>query len=481
MFRYEDMVYMNWAQEAEQKTAEGLNRPLVVRDAATGTLKVNFGRETLSILTETKHLRKNFPDRDVPKKARDLFVRFADLRNYNNSLEQMITLYNYLKTDMETEEFRLVSDEVAAIDKNLHAAEHSLTWNSGDLWDYIEELRRTVLDLNTRVKQAQENAVKIEDEINRWAELPLFKRVDEKGKPSLLDLGMREKNKEKRYQEIREAVQVIQGLVAENEKFYKIVKGGERLQKRWRSYLQFLDYLISDGLLITIACSVGYLLDQTDVRSDIEPLFQVHLELCDPNVISRPSLDKSIVNNFYDLMMGIVDDIFHMAALVPRIAHLEAGKPDNYLDIVNNHEELGGLRKMFMSRVELVIRQANANRVTYMEYSYLWTESIKEYMFYFLGWSRMLTEDEINMLEEDEKSVKKVPPVLAQFKERIDHYERIHDQADKIKPIKIFEKWFSADIRPFKQVIRLLQELHYLFSLGSAQHHQEVELGLQEV
>ena len=86
--RYEDMVYTNWALAAEQRTSEGLNRPLVVRDSTNGTLKVNFGKETLETLMETKNLKKDFPRRDVPKKAREIFKRFSDFRNYNNSLEQ---------------------------------------------------------------------------------------------------------------------------------------------------------------------------------------------------------------------------------------------------------------------------------------------------------------------------------------------------------------------------------------------------------
>ena len=452
--RYEEMVYNNWALAAEQQTSESLNRPLIVRDSKTGMLKVNFGKETLAILMETKHLKKDFPSRNVPKKASEVFQRFSDFRNYNNSLEQMVALYNYLKSDTVRCEFALISDDVARLDKELQAAEHSLTWNSGDMWEYIEGLRTTALDINTRVKKSQENIVKIDGEINRWAEIPLFKRVITKeGEPEgLLDLDTREAKKNQRYTEIDQAVVKIKALLVENETLFKVKEGGLRLFPRWRKYLQYIDYMISDGLLITIACSIGYLLDQTDATNDIEPLFAVSLELNEPDVIFRPSLDKAIVDNFYDLMVSIVADIFHMAKLVPRVALLE-GTDNNYLGVVSDHEELGGLRKLFMSRVELVIEQANADRLTYISYSYLWTESRQEYMYYFLNFSRQITEDEIAQLEEDEKSVKRVYPVLAQFKEMIDHYEAIHDGAmEKIEKVKTFEKWFKADASPFKHV-----------------------------
>ena len=58
---------------------------------------MNFGRDTLAILNEVKHLSKDFPKRGVPEKAKEVFRRFDDLRNYNNSLEQVDSDLNFLK------------------------------------------------------------------------------------------------------------------------------------------------------------------------------------------------------------------------------------------------------------------------------------------------------------------------------------------------------------------------------------------------
>ena len=55
---------------------------------------MNFGHDTLAILNEVKHLSKDFPKRDVPEKAKEVFRRFDDLRNYNNSLEQVDMTHN---------------------------------------------------------------------------------------------------------------------------------------------------------------------------------------------------------------------------------------------------------------------------------------------------------------------------------------------------------------------------------------------------
>merc|ERR1711952_436138 len=77
----------------------------------------------------------------------------------------MVALYNYFKTDLEKCEYKLISDEVDKIDRDLEAAEKTLTWNSENMWDYVEGLRLAALDLNTRVKQAQANVVKIKKDL----------------------------------------------------------------------------------------------------------------------------------------------------------------------------------------------------------------------------------------------------------------------------------------------------------------------------
>ena len=63
-------------------------------------------------------------------------------------------------------------------------------------------------------------------------------------------------------------------------------------------------------------------------------------------------------------------------------------------------------------------------------------------MHYFLTYSRQLTPDEIESLEEDEKAVKKQYPSLDQFKEQIDTYENLHDNLKNIDNIKIYQAGF---------------------------------------
>ena len=363
---FEENVYLTWALAAEKKTEAGLRRPLLIRDSKNKTLKVNFGKEIIDILSEVRNLRKDFPERAVPQKAGEIFRRFEDYRKYNNSLEQLVYLYNFIKLNILPEELKLIERELEDIDNELHAAENELTWKSENIWDYIDNLRKKVFKLNKRVKKAQVNLVKIEELIYQWHEIPLFGRIqDSSKKDKLLNLAEREEKKSQRYEEIKKCSDEIQELLRENEKLFLIDVCVKRNSRRWRSYLGYVDEIVQHGLLEMVASSVGYLLTETDKDNDITPLFTVNLELFDPDIIFKPSLDKTIHQNFFDTTCSIIDDVFNMVTLVPRIA-LPQDDPDSFLDIALENEELADMKKTLITRIETVIDEANTEKESHM-------------------------------------------------------------------------------------------------------------------
>ena len=208
--------------------------------------------------------------------------------------------------------------------------------------------------------------------------------------------------------------------------------------------------------------SLGYLVDETDRKRDIKPLFEASMELCEPDIIFRPSLDTKMQNNFYDICLGLVQDIFHMGALVPRVANSVDSK--DYLGTVTFHPELVGLKDQFILNVKLVMERANTKMATYLEYSYLWTESRHDTMYFFLNFGRQLTDEELQLLDEDESQVKKADPTLIQFKERIDRYEAVYEKVKEIDTSKVFNSWFRADMTPFKLALQnCVKKWSYLY------------------
>ncbi|MFO0005848.1 MAG: hypothetical protein ACK559_32455, partial [bacterium] len=112
-------------------------------------------------------------------------------------------------------------------------------------------------------------------QITAWESIPLFERMNEPKQEPLLNLRDKEENKSRRYAEIEQAKQKIKAFVDENEVLFKVT---DPENKHWLAYLKYLDQMITDGLLRTIAVSLGYLLDETDNKKNVAPLFDAKLE-----------------------------------------------------------------------------------------------------------------------------------------------------------------------------------------------------------
>ena len=221
----------------------------------------------MEILVEVKILKKDFPEKEIPRGAKDIFERFDKFRQYNNTLEKMVDLYNYLRLQTIPEEFKLIEDEIAEIDNDLQPAENTLTWHATEIKDYVNGLRRKVEKLNERVKKSKVNLVKIEELINKWAESPMYTRKGHGVEP-LFNLEEMETFKAERYKNISACNQEIELLLAESADQFLIGKKLKVTSRRWRSYLRHVDKIIYGSLLLTIASSIGYLLDQTDINKE---------------------------------------------------------------------------------------------------------------------------------------------------------------------------------------------------------------------
>ena len=384
---YEDEVYDSWTLRIDKTILDKLDQPLLVRDPKDKTIKVNFAPGILATLKEVKHVKNEFPQRLVPETAQKLFEKFDDFRFWNNTLNKIVELYNYLKTDTSDKEYRLFEAEVTKIDRKMVAAEKSITWNCDDISDYIERLRHDVTELNERVRQSQDNIIEIYHQISQWEERALFIReVDGK---KLLNIRDREASRQARYDEITQAGKRITELVAENESLFEVDLDNEKTKKAWSVYLRHLDNIVTDSLLNTVAFSLGYLLDETDVIKRPSPLFSTRLELSQPDIEFRPSLDKKIVDNFFDQTISLVEDIMNMASFVPRVS-IQKNVGPNYMETIRKHPELKRLKDDFINRLETVTNKANDKKDSFLEYSHLWTESRQENLYFFLNYSRQV-------------------------------------------------------------------------------------------
>ncbi|CAK8683563.1 unnamed protein product [Clavelina lepadiformis] len=456
LLSFEDGTFRKWCSAAEKMADFNLDQPLLKRDHHTDTIAVNFNPELASVLREVKYLSA-LEEQGIPAKAASIYEKHDTLWQFRANLEVTSTLYNKIRDTVLEVERPLVSKSLQDIDSRLKKGEDGSQMWSGETntWDYIRACRNAVQDLESRVQKAKDNVTRIQSIMDKWSEVPLFTRKEDK-KDVLLQLDDREERLSKRYVSIHEDGLVIHNLIEENIKHFQADSDSDA----WREYLNYIDESVIDGLFSAMQCSLRYLVNNTDNSQHPPPLLEARLILNAPDVSFDPPLEFEMNDGFYDLVESLVTDIYGMGTLVERVA-THKGLP-HYVQNMEGMLELSNMKSEIMDRTQNVIESAMDYRAAFDKYAYLWLDDRKEFMRQFLLYNHVLTAEEIEA--HAETGVPESPPTLEQFRRQIDAYEASYNEVLQLPEKRIFSSWFRVDIRPFQQaLLNIIKRWSYMF------------------
>uniref|UniRef100_A0A674EYS7 Dynein axonemal heavy chain 17 n=1 Tax=Salmo trutta TaxID=8032 RepID=A0A674EYS7_SALTR len=220
----------------------------------------------------------------------------------------------------------------------------------------------------------------------------------------------------------------------ENKKLF----GADENTDSWMAYVDYIDDKVLDGFYKVVDVSLKFL-------SSINPLFEVRFELEDGDTSFYPSLVYGISDGFYDLVESLIQDVYKVSELVPRISMTNRTCYDVELDEMS---ELSDMRENVLNQVVGAMKEAQEYRDVLYKYAYLWQDDRDDFMEQFLLYSKVLTPEEIEAHGED--SVPKNPPTLKDFKEEIDTYEKLYKEVSNLENSQVLQHWLQIDIRPFK-------------------------------
>ncbi|XP_058960986.2 dynein beta chain, ciliary-like [Pocillopora verrucosa] len=461
---YEEKVYVDWTHDVGSISQGNLDKPLVIRDPNTKLIKVNFDPQLVAVLREVRYLEtaQNETLENIPESATNIYSRNETFHKFLSNLDLTVAWYNKVRETLLDVEFPLVEGQLQEIDGQLQQAETTLNWNSEGAWEYIEKTRDMVHDLEKRVQAAKNNVESMGQLMTKWCEAPLYERKEGK-KEGLLNLEDSEANLNKRYTLIQQAGEKIHELMKNNLELFK----ADASSDIWRAYVDYLDDMVLDGFFNCIHCSLNYLLENTDPKHNTTGLFEAKLELQQPEMVFIPSLDFGVSDGFYELVEGIVNDVYKMASLVKRLA--EHNGSEHYQNDVEDMLDLSEMRQDLMDRVTGIMNKANEYRSSFDAFAYLWLDDRNEFMRQFLLYNHVLTAEEIEAHAEE--GVPESPPTLGQFKEQIDTYEKLYAEVDEVEGTKIFDTWFRVDAKPFKQaLLNIIKRWSYMFKQHLIDH-----------
>ncbi|XP_045680245.1 dynein axonemal heavy chain 9 isoform X1 [Phyllostomus hastatus] len=451
--RYETRLYEDWCQTVSEKSQYNLSRPLLKRDPETKQITVNFNPQLVSVLKEMSYLQLR-QMKHIPETAAAMFSSREFYRQLVARLELMANWYNKVMKTLLEVEFPLVEKELQNIDLRLRAAEETLNWKTDGIWDYVVEMTDSIHDLEQRIQKTKGNVKEIQNIMKTWVS-PLFKRKDGR-KECLLSMDDQQDRMEKYYSYIRDSGLKIHTLVQENLGLFS----ADPASNIWKTYINYIDDMLQDGFFLAIECSLQYLLENTECKPGLNPIFEAQLSLAIPELVFSPSLESGLKGSFYDMVEGLVTSIFRIASLVPRLSPQNSA-PHYQIDM-EAVDDLARMRSTLMDRVQGMMALCCSYRNTFSQYSYLYVEDRKEILAQFLLYGHVLTPEEIEAHEED--GIPENPPLLHQFKAQIDSYEKLYEDVCRLEPIKVFDCWMRIDVRPFKaSLLNLIKRWSLLF------------------
>ncbi|NWT02283.1 DYH9 protein, partial [Mionectes macconnelli] len=438
--RYQDKLYLDWSQTVSEKSQYNLTQPLIRRDPETKLITVNFDPQLVSVLREVSYLSGSRAGA-IPATAAGIYSSRESYRQLVANLELMGNRYNKVLTTVLEVEYPLVQGQLQELDVKLKEAEETLTWQMEGVGDHISGVMEGVNDLEQRLQKAKDNVELIQSIVGSWAS-PILQRKDSK-RDSVLSLEDCQDHLEKRYSLVREAGQRIHSLLKENQSLLL----ADPASDSWKAYVDYVDEIVLDGFFTAIECSLKYLLENTDPKAGLAPLFEVQLDLVIPDLVFHPSLDPGTHDGFSDMVESLLNSIYHISSLVPRLA-MHSGFRHYQADL-EDMSGLAELRQELLCRVQAVVSSCRELRGSLERYSHVYGEDRRELSRQFLLYGRALTAAEL----EAQDAVPEAPPSLQQFREHIDSYERLYEEVTHVEPLSTFQGWVRVDARPFKAAL----------------------------
>ncbi|XP_051263753.1 dynein axonemal heavy chain 11 isoform X2 [Dicentrarchus labrax] len=452
--QYEEDIYSDWCNGLEQSCLINLNQPILSRNTSSGLISVNFNPELTEVLKDVKYIQ-TLSQTKIPAAAMTVFEKRFMFTKYVSSLQLLVQWYNKLKQTVLEVELPLIRAELESIDLQLTRAECDLTWQDPDCWSFISTTKDLVYDLVCRVSRAKENCEVIQLMMKGWSKQSMFCRKDNK-KGSLIQLEDREDRVNKKYSSMKKDGDSIHKLVQEN----MVLFHADPTSEAWQSYLEYVDEMVVEGLFSYISHSLQFFADNMESWPNQTPLFEAQLMLSSSGMVFLPSLEQDAGDGLYELIEGLVGDIFKTSVNINRVAaHLSM---ETYQDVMDDMADLLDLRQEIMERVENVLKKAMKYQRKFDCYTHIWQDDRAEFLSQFLQYGRVLTAEEMEDYGAD--TLPEKPPTISNFKEQIDYYEDLYAEISMLEDFGVFSGWFRVDIKFFKvSLLNTLKKWSWLF------------------
>jgi len=380
---YAQHCYSAWEATNVDIAKDKLKMKLLRRVDKTGLIKVNFDPALVRLLREVRFFL--IFDIQVPADANDIFNTSKTYREWIGQLDQIVHMYNMVLTELLPVEEPLLEERIAKMDQILSPGLTELKWKSEDkIPDFIAGAMKVVGDVSGVVDIMKGNLRSISGILASWCREPIIER--KKGAKPMTMEEFDAKHKERlgaRLFSMTDGGKEILKFVKDSSEALKVSKTASS----WRAYVDFVNNIVIEGFVSSISVSLQCLCDILDPVSieklELMALFDVKIELQEPDIAFEPPFKspKPLEPSLRRTINEWLKDFFATATCMPRLDVLVG----DYLNEIKEHFQMQFLLAHVSELVDNTEVKCIEYRDTFMQYSFLWTQSIDEAFTKFLG------------------------------------------------------------------------------------------------
>ncbi len=379
--KFEQDTFNEWSLTCAA-VAQKRQQKLLRRDPKTCLMRVNFDAHVSAMLKEVHYLKLIYEDSMIPSEALEVYSQMVEFRGWINQLNDIVTKYNSVLTELLPVEEPLLCDRTTKMDESLRQGITDLKWQSppDSINEFLVSAAASVREVFDVVNVMKGNLRDISALLAKWCSTPLLERSSKPQKVEEFD-KIHKSTLQGKFMSIQDDAQSIHDKLKDSLAALKVPK----TSSQWRDYVDFVNNIVIEGFVSAVATSLQCFLEYLDPlmisKNESLPLFDVTLVLDKNSITFDPpfSTDPYSENASSELTLrGILDsflkDFFAMATIANRV-DTSVG---DYLNEMKEHFQMQCLLALVSELIDNTELKCTEYTEMFYENSFLFMEDINE-------------------------------------------------------------------------------------------------------
>ena len=436
-----------WLAHIDVTVGDKLKQPLLFRDLATSSIRVNVDRGLKALLREAKYLDPSLAALGVelPEAVRAVCQRGDVYLQHEANLHMMVNDYNALLSAMKEAERPLLTPKLQVVDEALEEGLELLNWRNHSIASFIKKGTSYISDAAALLKLMQQNVSRICSLLAGWSTASLYtqrkKCVGAEEYLETLKVAL-----ESKYKSIRQDCGTIHELITEIHLALRRSRG----DPAWRQYVAHVHDCISQALLASVVetlRAIIAILDPAQRKESSAPLLELRLELIAPDVFFSPDVASNLSGSGLE---DIVEFWVCQTLGVTKLMHRVDVGEGTYFEVIGENEEVLNLTRRLRELAAHTFEELYEFKGVYEGYSAFWLQEPAQQFAAFLS---LVEQEEMDAHEE-----------LNAFDEQMDMLRRTEAEIKRLSNRQHI-LWVSVDAKPMKQALfTVLSKWSFTFS-----------------